>query len=534
MYWFILIFQFLGWIFRGIFRLFGGVFGFIFGLFRRGARRRTVNRFLNNATNENESNRGVAEYTNGPIEAFVARNGAENIVISGANQELRNRVNCAVAWNCHRSGRGAVVLHCGNTSLSDLITSTFRGDTGLYSVNPSNPIYDPFVDLDRNDISQLILSSSASNYRIERNGHSYIYGLSEYLQLMGRPLCVDSYASCLRDRSYDQLMEMAERGNVSDFVARRIHSELAQGQMELGNIEQYFNVLKRQGQGILAIENSAPYAISIKKALRQNQVIVLDIGNASNSLLLNVVMQEIRDTISQGLPFSLIVDSVPLHASELLEQLFRSFAGQCSYVYSSQDAYADTQSTSNVFDTLVGRANSVVVLQHYSAMASEKFSEFFGEYQRVEIDHTVTDGDTYQTYGQVLPGSAYSNVYHRQYTTRRRVEAREISSQDLNHAYIKQNTSTEVVSVQCTAGSARDLLGTPRRATATTYTGGRRNTWVRWLIFALLFLLFPPVAFIYSFFICGRRGKIVSAILFVAVIVLRILLQNGVITFPSI
>lgn len=520
MLWFLtMILRFIGWLIRGVFRLISFLIGCIIGLFRRDARRRNVNRWMQNVETENTQRKGVVEYTDCPIETFVSRTGDENIVVSGVNRELRNRVVCSATWNCYNAGRGAVVLHCGNSALVELLSDTFRDTVGLYSINASNPIYDPFLDLDRSEISQLILSSSGNDCRIERNGSSYMYGLSEYLQLMGRPLCVDSYCSCLRDRGYEQTMELAESGRISDFVARRINSDLAQGQMERGNIEQYFNVLKQQGRNVLVAENSVDYAISIKSALRQNQVVTFDLGNASNALLLNVVVQEIREALALGLRFSVVIDSIPLSASESLDQLFRNFSGQCTYVCSSQDVYADTQSTSNVFDTLVGRANSVFVLQHYSAVTCQKFSEFFGEYQMTEVDQTLSSGDTYQTYGQVLPGAAYNDVYHRQHVNRRKVEPQEISGQNIDHAYIRQNGSGDIVSVRCSSGNARGLLTTPRRRRP---SGQIRSFFrqINWFLFGLLLLVFPPFAFIYSFVASGRTGKIVSAVLFVLTLLL--------------
>ena len=72
---------------------------------------------------------------------------------------------------------------------------TFNGESGFHNLNSSNPYYDPFVGLNRSEISQMILSSSGSNYKIERIGNSYIYGLIDYLQLIGRPICVESFSN---------------------------------------------------------------------------------------------------------------------------------------------------------------------------------------------------------------------------------------------------------------------------------------------------------------------------------------------------
>lgn len=499
-------------------RFFGAIFGFIIGLFRRKSQRRRMNRQLDSLDVQNENQKNVVNYNNCPIEAFLSNDRIENIVVSGVNDSLRDRVSCAAAWKCHEAGRGAVILHFSNQPLSNLMASTFRNDPRFHLINHSNSNYDPLVSLQRNEISQFVLTSSGVNYKIERSGMSYLYGLIDYLQLIGRPISIDTIYNCLLSRDHEQIMEAVERGEMTYDAARRINAELSQGQIELGNIEQYFSIFKQQGSGILATETSIRDAISIKSALQRNEIIMIDLGGATNSLLINVVVQEIRDAISRGLRFSLIVDSIPLDASEAMGQLFRNFAGACNYVYSSQDVYADTQSTANVFETLIGRASKVFVLRHYSSVTSRKFSEFLGQYQKIEVNHTFTSGDNYMAYGQILPGSSTGDVYGTQYVVKPRVEEHEITAQSMNHVFIKQNGTSEIISVRCTSGDATRRYDAPRPSRGGRPTR-RRSRRISWWTFALLFIFCTPISFIYSFVKTGRVGKIISSILFVLTII---------------
>lgn len=506
------------------------IIGFFVGLSRRRSRRRDNDNQLDGIDNQNDLNKNVGEYGNSPIEAFITNSTTENIVISGSNSELRNRGLCAVAWKCYEQRRGSVILHCGNSQLSQMLRDVFNGAENVHLIDSSNPTYDPFVGLNRNEIAQFVLSSAGEHYKVERNGSSYIYGLSDYLQQIGRVTCIDTFTNCLRERSYEDVMEQAERGLISDFVARRINSELAQGQMQFGNIENYFNVFRQQGSNILADESTFRTAISIKQAIRQNHIISIDIGNSSNELLLNAVLQEIRDTISCGTRFTVMLDSVPVDASESLGQMMRNFSGTCSYVYSSQDVYADTQSTANVFETMLGRAGTVIVLQHYAGATCDAFSRFFGMYHKIEVNHTFTSGDTYSTYTQILPGSSSADIYGTQQIDRPRVESGEIASQHQDHAFIRKNGYSDIISVRCTAGNARDQYPMPRRtalrnaSSNTTTRRRRRNNSSRFnlLIFILLLIFIPPAALIYSLVVCGRTGKIISAIILALMIIMII------------
>lgn len=491
----------------------GEIIGLAAGAIRRSRDRRRVQNFLADIERQNQLGKNVVNYRPCPIECFLHSGRIENMVVSGNNDMLRYRLLRMAAWNSQAAGLGTVILHFGNYNFAEIMASAFGGSGRFYSVSRSNPIYDPFVGLDRNEISRLMLSSSGTDYRIERVGNFYIQGLVEFLQLTGRPVCVDSLYNCLRDRSYEQVLDNSN-STISDYAAQRINAAFAQGQMEAGNIEQYFEVLKHQGGGVLASEYYSQNAISIRRTLERGGMIMIDLGGAINSLLIDVVVQEIKDAMSRGIRFSLITDSVPIESSRSLEQLYGTFSGACNYIYSSPDVYASTQCSSSVFETLVSRAGSVFVLKHYSPNASRKFSEFFGMYEKIELSHTIASGDTYATYGQILPGSSVNNIYGTHNVRKPCVEENEITLQDINHAFIKQNGTREIISVQII-----DVAATPQTPQAPPRSEPvrptrRRQKRIRWWLFILLLFVCYPAAFIYSFCQSGRKGKIISAILF--------------------
>ena len=103
-------------------------------------------------------------------------------------------------------------------------------------------------------------------------------------------------------------------------------------------------------------------------------------------------------------------------------KLLRNFSSKCKFVFSAEDAYAETASIDNLFDSLLGKADTVFISQHSSAETSERFSNYLGKYQKMEVNNTFTTGDTYSTYGQILPGSSNTNIYGIQCVDRPRVE----------------------------------------------------------------------------------------------------------------
>lgn len=495
---------------------------FIIGFFRRISNRNRSRRQLRDIEVQNERARNVSTYHSSPIEAFVVRNRKGNILVSGNNRLIRNRVLCVAAYNSCLRKKPVVILHCGNSELESMIATAYSGEIAPHIINKGNPIYDPFVDLTKEEISQLVVSSSGTSNKIERIGGTYINGLTDYLLSRGRRPLARSYIKCPHDEILTRVMAHRRSGEISEADATHINTEIMQGKTEQGNVEQYFRVLSTQASCILA--KKAEHAISIRKAIEEDETIMIDLVTASNNLLVNVLLQEIRDAMSRGKEFLLALDSLPVDASESLGRLIRNYASSCNFVYSSADAYSDTQSTANVFETMLAKANTVFVMQHNSAQTNKKFSEYFGEYQRIEVNTTYVSGDTYATYGQVLPGSTNSDILVTQRTNKPRVEERDIAALGYDELYIKRDANNEIIQVRSAEGVATGRYLEPRRNLSATARASGRG--INWLVFVLLLIFLPPVAFIYSLIVCGRTGKIISAIflvLMIAIIIVQIM-----------
>lgn len=504
--------------------------GLIFGWIRRMFERSSIRRQIRNVNRQNEVNKNVIEYYDTPVEAYVSREQIENIIVSGNNRDIRDRVSCAAAFNAYKLGNPVIVLHCGNEQLERMLEDTFSSDDGLYIVNETHKLYDPFLNLDKHQIAQLVLSSANDSCKIQHNGGIYIKGLTDYLLARSHTPCASSYIRCPHDDMWRRIQEHVRNDDISSDVAEEINDQITKGQVERGNVEQYFRVLNSQASSILADKNTVKSgdAISIRGAVNKNAVISIDIVSSSSDLLLNVLIQEMKDAMSSGKRFIFVIDSIPVDSSEALGKLLRNFSSKCRFVYASRDAYSDAAGTENLFDTLLGKANSVFVMQHDSADTSEKFSGYFGKYQKIEINNTITSGDSYATYDQILPGSSTANIYSMQRVDRPRVEECEITGLAMNKLFIKKERRSEVISVCCSNGSPIETYSEPRRKPMDIPSVRTFN----WGIFILLFIVFFPASFVYVFFASGRRGKIVFGTLFLIfiafVIIVAALESSGI------
>lgn len=490
------------------------IIGFFAGLFRRRSDRRNTDSFLREIEQQNDRNKNVIEFRAVPLEALLPDSTAENAVISGTNGELRARAVCAAAWRCHEEGRPAVILHCGNERLAAALRGTFRGAEGFACIDSGHRVYDPFVGRDRAQIVRFAIAASDDEHKIGQSGGMYLYGLCDYLMNTGRTPCVAAFSDCFESRAFENL----ENGNLSVFIAQRINTELKQGFSQAGEAEHFFQSLRSQAGSILAPEGDIREALSIRSAVRGNSVVALDIGNAANSLLLNAVMQELRDVAAEGARFTLLLESVPVDAAKTLGAFLRTFAGGCSFFCSSANFYADTQGEENVFSTLLGKSGSVIVLRHAPGQACAKFSDYFGTYQKAEVSRTIVQGDTYNSFTQILPGSSTSGIIGVQHADRPRVESNEIAVQAADHAFIQKNG--EIYSARIAGGDAKTRAELPRGGTLrpASQNAPRARSRFNVLIFILL-LFFPPFAFVYSLAVCGRRGKIISAVLLVLTVI---------------
>lgn len=504
------------------------MFGIIFGFIRRLFEHSRVRQQIRNTERQNERNKNVVEHHEAPVEAYVNRDRSENIIVSGNNKQIRDRVCCSATYNAFTNGEGVIVLHCGNSELESLLVDAFDSTNGLHLINESNQFYDPFLDMDKNQIAQLVLSSATESCKVQHNGGIYIKGLTDYLMARGQVPCARSYIKCPHDSMWRKIQEHVRNGDMTSDVAEEINDELTRGQVERGNVEHYFNVLNSQAETILATKDiiKSGSGINIRGAVNRNQVIVFDITPSASDLLMNILLQEIKNCMSEGKKFTFVLDSIPADSSEALGKLLRNFSSRCKFVFSAEDAYAETASTETLFDSLLGKSDTVFISQHDSAETSEKFSNYLGKYQKMEINNTFTTGDTYSTYGQILPGSSNTNIYGIQRVDRPRVEESEITSLSDNSLYIKKERRSEIIKAHNIYGNARGVYSEPMRRASRISTSSRFNL----LVFILLLIFIPPAALIYSMVVCGRTGKIISAILLilmVAVIVWQVIIMNG-------
>ena len=503
--------------------MFWRIIGFIIGLFRINNNRQSIRRRLQTAENQNAINKRVATYHSTPVESFISERGNENVIASGGNNIIRNRIACQMARNTNRQGKTVVVLHCGNVALENAFNNAFGSNANYHCINSSNPIYDPFVALNKYEISQLVIDSSGTQNKVNPNGGKYIDALSEYLIARGQRPLARRYIECPHDQILNRISQAASNGLISQSVAQSIIAQVQTGVAEQGGVEQFFKKLNQQAGQILASPSNASQAISVNENAKNNGVLVIDIVSATNRLLINIITEELNAVMAKGQPVTLILDSIPIDSSESLKDMINKFSGNNNFVISTNDLYSDMHASDTELDAILGKASTSFIMRHSSAETNKKFSDRSGHYRKIEL--TTVEGIVinFNNLTALCPsdGSVLQTVT--QYVDRPCIEESEINDMNSDDVYIMTATSREIIFVTTTPVVNSNTAPPPpvRRRNRRRVSG----TGVNWLVFFILFFTMPPVALIYSFIVSNTRGKIISAIvlaLFIAYIIAAI------------
>ena len=199
----------------------------------------------------NYERQGITYYQPSYIESFFDEDlPFGNMAFSGGLNIIRARAIGRVVDIAIKQGYHPVILHCANQELEQLLFSNFGNKVSL--INRSNPIYDPFWGSTDYEISSLVLSSSSKVYEIGSAGKYYLDGVTEFIRSKGITPYSRMYIRCPHLTLLDKINEAETSGKISSTTARRITSQLMQGEKERSNIENFFNTMLLQADGILS------------------------------------------------------------------------------------------------------------------------------------------------------------------------------------------------------------------------------------------------------------------------------------------
>ena len=403
------------------------------------ANRRT-RQTIRNIEKNNELRRNITRYEPSDIEGFIERdNHVGSYIVSGGTQNYRARTAASITACSLSQNISTVILHEGNVTLQNHIgqATAFTGNKVI--ITNSTAVYDPFYNRSKQEICNLIMNSTDTHTFINAIGQQYILGLLDFIESKNIPPYCNMLMTCPHNTIFEKIDDAQQKGYLTDQKATSIRNELMQGQSEMANIQAFFSQLGYQGAGILS-NKTGGHSVNIKTAVEHNGLIMIDIGSSTNEILLNLIVNEIKEVLITGKKMMLILDNISIHSNELLAKLIKSLSSRCLTTLVSDDVYTMLGADDNLFHSFTGNACKCVVFGHTSGVTCNKWSEIFGYYDVDKVSENIGQHRNFQWgYGF---GSQYSiNVSsNREFI----VKPEEIARMNQNEVYIFDKNAREL------------------------------------------------------------------------------------------
>ena len=328
----------------------------------------------------NAANRRVIEYQPCSVDAFFEPNrGVYNAVISGGENRMRVNAMVAQAICAMKNNFPVVILHQGNRELENQMRSTFFGSGKYIEVSSRTPCFEPFFSLNELEIANQILEAAPKEYDIRSSARYYIEGVSGYLNKSGKHLSFNLFSTCPHALLFDKVEDLRLQGRITDAEEQEIKSKLMMGQSENYKLDTYMASLKMEMSSLMYVPRNGQHPTNIISALNDQVVFCIDVTSATNKLLLNTLIFQLKLALTKGLRYTLLVDAIPLNANEAYANYLKTPTDRICTMISSDDFYSMMGGDERAFSTLIGNSQITVVMSHNSGNSATKWAEAFGQ-----------------------------------------------------------------------------------------------------------------------------------------------------------
>lgn len=404
------------------------------------ARRRT-RQTIRNIEKNNELRRNITRYEPSDIEGFIERdNQVGSYVISGGSAENRARSAASVVACSLSQGVPTIVLHEGNILLQNHIANATSFSGNKVIITSSTSVYDPFYNRSNNEICNLIINSTGNHLLINALGQKYIEGIIELIKSKNIPPYCEMFVRCPHDYLFEKIDDAQHNGYLSDQRAAQIRNQLMQGQSERANVQSFFSQLAYQGSGILSNKGSRNSSVNVRTAVSHDGLIMMDIGSSTNDILLNLIMNEVKEVLTSGKKIMLVLDGINVNSNELLSKIVKSLSTKCLTTILSEDVYSMLGADDNLFLSFVGNACKCIVFSHTVGVTCNKWAEVFGYYDVDKVSQNIGSTQNYQW------GYSFGTQYSINVSTNREfvVKPEEISRMSMNEVYVLDRNAREL------------------------------------------------------------------------------------------
>lgn len=341
----------------------------------------------------NEANRAVCEYLPCSIDAFFDSTcGTKSTIISGGDKQLRTEAIRAQVQASMSNRLPVIILHEGDCHLEHVLQQSYSSSNCYREIGTSSPCFEPFYSLTALEIARETLETAPKEYELKSNAQFYIEALCEYLKYAGRHTSFKMLSTCPHAQMFDKVDDLEQRGVISASVSQELKAKLMMGQTECYKLNSFLGSFRMEADSVMYHPKSGFRPVNIVSAVKNREILCIDVSSVTNQILMNTVFYQLRLALQHGAAYTLIIDSLPLAANEMYMNFIKSSACKVHRLFATDDLYSMLGGEDNLFSTLVGNSDTVMIFAHTAGKSAEKWSEFLGQYDKYERSFSQTRG----------------------------------------------------------------------------------------------------------------------------------------------
>lgn len=336
----------------------------------------------------NKQSRGLEKYKDItldlllPIESYQ-----DNIIISGGDVQERLNLSERIISNAFNQRRPMIILHLANYALENMVINNRFGTI----VNNNNKHFDAFTSFELQEICQVVLDTCKAKYDIKPPARYILQVVYELLACRNRRPYFSNFANCTFYKLSDRINDRLTQGYIMQDTANNLNSLLLMGQAECAKIDTFFYDMKSQIDHISTNNANNTGGKSILSAIKKDQILCIDLRSSANAMLMELIVNSLTIAMNRGYEFSLFIDDVAIVNNELLKNALCQKSNH-NNIICSKDLYALLSGKDDVFSTLVGEAEKTILFSHASNISCDKWSKYFGEYDKIDVSHNSNSG----------------------------------------------------------------------------------------------------------------------------------------------
>ena len=372
---------------------------------------------------------------------FPAHTYKDNIIISGGDQDERLHVCEAALRNAHNANHPVIILHTANGAMENIVVQNGFGTV----VSDRNKMFDAFTAFEFNEIFQVVTETCKSKYDIKPTGRYVLQVVYDLLMNRGRRQYFSAFANCPYFKLSDQIMTRQNSGAISQDVADKLNALLLTGQSECPKLDTFFKDMKAQIDYMSAADPAGVKAVSVLSAIKNNQVLCIDMRSSANAMLMELVVNSLIVAMNRGYDFSLMIDDIAFVNNDMLKNTVCQKSNHRNIIV-SKDLYSLTGGKEDVFSSIIGEAEKTVLFAHSSSISCDKWSKYMGEYDKIDVSYNRNSGWSQSSRWGYNANAGQTETLKRE----AKVKSEEINRLSQNEAFIYDHTTGSLVNTVIT------------------------------------------------------------------------------------